>query len=269
MGVQENRIQLLIMLPAVLWDRTWDSSSVSPALTDKEEFGGRALFLITEVSKISLKQCIDHMEGLARVLEAQPPLMFSAWALARAALEAVARAAWILDPQDTAKGKASKALLLSIKDQQWKKKWLDMNQEPEDMDSFRKIQNEERKLFLDIAKEIGTNVDFSRQDNVRNVGTATSMSQKDLVESVLELEGLYTILSEHVHATLNAEYFVRESGMDEMVNTIYHISRWFAQASWWYFEYFGVDCSRIIPVLDRIWRHAEFPDEARCWHRGR
>ena len=71
--------------------------------------------------------------------------------------------------------------------------------------------------------------------------------------------------SQIVHANSESPWLTFEDVLPSMMlDTVY----WFARVSWWDHEYRGMDCDRLVPILSKAWKRADFPPQTEFWRAG-
>ena len=239
-------------------------ASGSPARTDADASGERAINLILTRSQDALMAAADHMAALERALaEAPMRLQVSPWSIARTALEAESRAAWILEGGTAGNDKISRALLLSLKDTEY-----GIGSKHQE---FAERIGGYRKVYEAIAGELGLRVKYEKRhgvDRVEVVGPQRRPSIGSLVGRMTERnfgESYYGLLSEISHSSSLAKDFSVVGVMPSIIfNTIYC----FCDLTWKYFKYCGLDLEQLGIILDSVWTQADFPGSMRFWQQA-
>ncbi len=87
-------------------------------------------------------------------------------------------------------------------------------------------------------------------------------SPDTFVEEVFGNVNYYDLLSQIVHANAESLWLTDEDVLPAMMfDTVY----WFARVSWWEYEYRGMDCDRLVPILSEAWERADFPPDTEFW----
>jgi hypothetical protein len=121
-----------------------------------------------------------------------------------------------------------------------------------------------RRRCVAISREMGALPRFSEGGAVRRVGEWKRFrGLGKLLEQVLGVD-YHALFSEVAHGNADSAFL---APAEVLPRVIFDTIVWFSQASWWEFEYRGVDCQRVVPILEETWDQAEFPRDSRFWEK--
>lgn len=274
--VQQTR-ELLTSLPADLWRTEVDDyarqgkenyrryASGSQARRDASATGEQAVDLLLTRVHDALMGAMDHMAALDRTLAATPArLLVSPWSIARSALEAEARAHWLLAPERPP-DKVARAILVSLRDTEWGlvTERRRVASDPEVAGRFAERMESYRTLALEIARHSELRIAWQPRKHPRTVSRVGGHKVPTLSSSVGQMlsdhgiaENYYGLLSEISHHNSLAKSL---AVIEVMPAIIFHVVSCFSAITWRYFGYCGLDREQMASVLDRTWAEADFP----------
>ena len=280
--VQQIR-ELLTSLPADLWRTEVEVYAEqkkegyrryapgSQAHRDASADSEQAIDLLLTKVHNALMGAMDHMAALDRALaEAPARLLVSPWSIARSALEAEARAHWLLAPERSL-DKVARAILVSLRDTDWglvteRRK---VASDPEVARRFAERMESYRALSQEIARHSKLKIEWQRRKEVRTVSKVGGHNIPTLTLSVGQMlsdhgidENYYGLLSEIGHHNSLAKGL---AVIEVMPAIIFHVVSCFSAITWRYFGYCGLDREQMASVLDKTWTEADFPASPRFW----
>ena len=277
---------LLTSLPEDLWRREADAFAEqgpegyvgyapgSQAAADVESCGARPVNLVLSRTQDALMGAADHMEAFDRALGESPRrLRVSPWTLARTVIEAEARASWMLESDDSAGEKVSRAILLSIKDTEWGLQEVAQGRiTDESLAQRMEVKMQALRAPLEsVAQELGLEVRYKTRFGVKTieqVGSCKRTTISELVRRLLERFSTeptyYPMLSEVSHQSSFAKNL---ADIEIMPSIIFHAIYFFSEVSWRYFTYCGLAVDGLVPILDETLGQAAIPSDKRFWER--